>query len=213
VGIFLTLYTYYSFYLTVFPTGEVSVPEVRVFPPTEYMYVPNYCQYFFAHLGANRERNVGVIAQVIFTKQNDHTVLRITWEGSIRKRGCFNCCSRWWIEIDGSPCSKYEDISTSITSNVAQDIFAPTTISGFCAESGELGIGDGDKQIRLLVGACPGYGFTNTGSGQYSTSRMIVDELPLCELSVLSLAGRLRGRWGGATHTYSISLLRVGVHI
>ena len=168
--------------LTPFPyLGETSVPEVRVFPPVEYTYTPNYCQYFFAHLDVNRERNVGVIAQVIFNKQHDHTVLRITWEGSLRKTGCISCCSKWWIEIDGSPCSKFEDISTSITSNFAQDIFAPTTISGFCAESGSLQIGVGDRQVRLLVGECPGFGFTNTGSGFYSTSRLIVEELPFSE--------------------------------
>ncbi len=68
--------------LTPFPyLSEASVTEVRVRPPVEYTYTPNYCQYFFAHLDVNYDRNVGIIAQVIFNELHDHTVLRITWEG------------------------------------------------------------------------------------------------------------------------------------
>ena len=150
-------------------------------PPAEYIYTPNYCQYFFPHLGVNRERNVGIIAMVIFTKQHDHTVLRVTWEGNLRKKSCNNCCTRWWIEVDGAPCSNFEKIETSITSSTAQDIFAPTTITGLCFESGDLPVADGDHQVRLLVGTCVGFPITNSGSGFFSSSRLIVEELPRCE--------------------------------
>ena len=151
-------------------------------PPEDFIYTPNYCQYFFPNLGGNRERNVGGIAVAKFTKEHPHTVLRVTWEGNLRKRACNNCCTRWWIEIDGSECSSYEKIETSIISSTAQDIFAPTTISGLCVESGDLPISDGEHQIRLQVGPCDGSRLiTNTASGFFSTSRLIVEEIPTRE--------------------------------
>lgn len=147
-------------------------------PPAEFIYTPNYCQYFFPHLGINRERNVGIIASTKFTKDHPHTVLRVTWEGNLRKRACTDCCTRWWVEIDGSPCSNNEGIETSIVSSTAQDIFAPTTVTGVCFESGDLPIANGIHQVRLMVGNCPDSGISNAGSGFFSTSRLIVEEIP-----------------------------------
>ena len=95
-----------------------------------------------------------------------------------RKKNCRNCCSRWWINIDGSPCSNYEPIETSISSTTAVDIFAPTTLTGICFESGDLPLSTGAHQISLVVGNCPGSPFTNAASGLYSTSRLIVEEIP-----------------------------------
>ena len=91
------------------------------------------------------------------------------------------CVHRWWLEIDGSPCSNYEDISTSIRSSTAQDIFAPTTITGFCNESALLPISTGSHSIRLMVGNCPGATIVNAAGGFFSTSRLIVEEIPLRE--------------------------------
>ena len=95
-----------------------------------------------------------------------------------RKTNCINCCSRWWINIDGSECSNYESIETSIRSSTAVDIFVPTTLTGVCYESGDLPISTGAHQITLMVGNCPGSPFTNAASGLFSTSRLIVEEIP-----------------------------------
>ena len=119
-----------------------------------------------------------MIATVKFMKLHEHTVLSLTWEGNLRKKSCSNCCTRWWIEVDGSPCSAYEEIETSIRSSTAQDISAPTTISGLCFESGDLPLASGSRQIRLMVGNCPGSFISNAGIGFFSTSRLIVDEIP-----------------------------------
>ncbi len=116
--------------------------------------------------------------QVYFNKDHDHTVLRLTWEGNFRKKSCTNCCARWWITIDGSPCSNYEEITTSISSSSAYDIFAPTTISGICYQSAGLPIFAGNHTIKLEVGPCSGSRISNAGSGFFSSSRLIVDELP-----------------------------------
>ncbi len=59
-------------------------PEVAVLPPESYIYQPNYCQFLFLDLGFNRERNLGELVKVYFTKQHEFTVLRVTWEGNLR---------------------------------------------------------------------------------------------------------------------------------
>lgn len=116
--------------------------------------------------------------QVTFTKLHPHTVLKVTWEGNLRVRSCTNCCSQWWINIDGSPCSAYENIATSISSAAAYDIFAPTTLTGVCYESADLAIGQGQHVIELDVGNCPGSRIANSATGLLSTSRLIVEEIP-----------------------------------
>lgn len=45
-------------------TGDDTFPEVRPEPPAEYVYRPHYCQYFYATLTTQAERNLGAIAQV-----------------------------------------------------------------------------------------------------------------------------------------------------
>lgn len=161
------------------PLGDPTFPEVAVMPPPDdFIYTPLYCQYFFPHLGGNRERNVGTLASVKFLKEHPFTVLRVTWEGNLLKRACTNCCAQWRIEIDGDQCTEYEDITTSITSSSAQDIFAPTTITGFCSRAGILPILNGNHLIRLTVKGC-GNQFFNTAGGFFSSSRLIVEEIPL----------------------------------
>lgn len=147
-------------------------------PPPGFVYLPNYCHYFFPTLAGQTERNLGTILQVTFTKLHPHTVLKVTWEGNLRVRSCTNCCSQWWINIDGSPCSAYENIATSISSAAAYDIFAPTTLTGVCYESADLAIGQGQHVIELDVGNCPGSRIANSATGLLSTSRLIVEEIP-----------------------------------
>ena len=120
-----------------YPSGNDYFPEVQATPPPDFVYEPIYCHYFYPNLAGNQERNLGIIAEVVFNKLHPHTFLRMTWEGNFRKKSCSNCCARWFITIDGSPCSNYEDIETSIASASALDIFAPTTLTGVCNASGE----------------------------------------------------------------------------
>ena len=161
-------------------SGDSTFPETAVIPPSNFIYRPNYCQYFFPNLGVNRERNVGVVATASFTKEHIHTVLRITWAGNLRKSSCQQCCIKWSIQIDGSPCSDAEPIETSINSEqLAQDIFAPATITGICSRTADVPISFGAHKVRLLVEICPGFtGYGNTATGFFSTSRLIVEEIP-----------------------------------
>ena len=186
--------------------GDNTFPIVRPIPPPGFVYTPHYCQFYYPHLGVNRERNLGTVAEVKFMKDHDHTVLRITWEGNFRfafvcvtsclflcvtftcevcnmcrKKSCNNCCVRWWFSIDGSPCSNFENIETSISSSVAYDIFAPTTLTGMCNESQGLPLSMGLHNIQLLVGNCLGAAISNAASGFFSGSRMIVEEIPARE--------------------------------
>ena len=68
--------------------------------------------------------------QVRFKKEHLFTALRLTWEGTLRQKSCSVCCAQWWFSIDGAHCSNFEDITTSIFSRDAIDIFAPTTLTG-----------------------------------------------------------------------------------
>ena len=122
--------------------------------------------------------------QAGFTKLHDFTVLKLTWEGNFRKRNCNNCCARWWLTIDGSVCTSYEEIVTSIASSSAYDIFAPTTLTGVCVESGDTPLWSGNITISLHVGNCEGSQVSNTATGFFSTSRFIIEEIPLRESSL-----------------------------
>ena len=178
--------------------GDDTFPEVAVRPPPNFIYSPNYCHYFYSTTAGQTERNLGTIlqvhthcsytqcllfhlfpsTQVSFKKLHAHTVLKVTWEGNIRTRRCVNCCSQWWINIDGSPCTEYENITTSIASALAYDIFNPTTLTGVCLRTSDLPIAMGDHVIELDVGNCPGSRIADSATGVLSTSRLIVEEIP-----------------------------------
>ena len=98
------------------------------------------------------------------------------------------CSCRWAIEIDGSPCSDAEPIQTRIISEGdSQDVFAPTTIRGTCSRTANLPISFGLHKVRLTVGICPGSDYGNTATGFFSTSRLIVEEIPRRESYLTSV--------------------------
>ena len=149
--------------------------------PTDYVYQPNYCQYTYANLSVNRERNLGHIANVTFNKQFDHTALKITWEGNFRKKRCRACCLQWFMTIDGFSCTAYEDIRTSISSQTSYDLFFPATLSGICFESNGAPVTAGKRLIKLEVGNCDGSTFSDGASGFSQSSRFIIEEVPISE--------------------------------
>lgn len=175
-------------------SGAEDFPEVLPEAPPAYVYQPHYCHFFYSTLSINRERNLGTIVETLFNKQHSHTALKFTWEGSLRKKSCSSCCSRWWISIDGSACNYYERIETTIASSTAYDVFVPTTLTGICTISETLPIESGIHLIRLEVGNCPGSQISNTASGFFSTSRLIVEEIPQCRCQNFSVHGVSCGR-------------------
>ena len=49
----------------VYLAGDNTFPELlSLEPPSEFIYFPHYCQYFFTNLGGREERNVGTVLQV-----------------------------------------------------------------------------------------------------------------------------------------------------
>lgn len=168
-----------SYSLPVLPfSGEDLIPEVAAEPPPTYVYQPHYCHFFYSNLGGDQERNLGTIAHVIFNKLHDHTVLKLTWEGNARKRSCTDCCAKWWFTIDGSGCTKPEDIYTSISSSNALNIFLPTTLTGVCFATLGLPLQKGQRRIKLMVGNCDNSRITDLATGFESSSRIIVEEIP-----------------------------------
>ena len=151
------------------------------------MYTPNYCQYFYEHLGRNRERNLGHIANVTFNKQEDHTALQLTWEGNFRKQRCTACCTKWFITINGAPCSSFEAVKTSIVSRTAYNIFFPTTITGICHEVDGVPLTKGQKLLKLEVGNCDRSPIADGAAGFSQSSRFIVEEIPRGTHGMLAL--------------------------
>lgn len=156
-----------------------AIPPNSTFaPPLSYVYTPNYCQYFYESLGRNRERNLGHIANVTFNKQEDHTALRLTWEGNFRKQRCSICCTQWFITIDGAPCTSFEKVETNIVSRTAYNIFFPTTITGICHEVDGVPLAKGPKLLKLEVGNCETSPIADGAAGFSQSSRFIVEEIP-----------------------------------
>eukprot|EP00731_Ephydatia_muelleri_P009476 Em0005g62a len=159
------------------PAGGVVPPVVTMTPPG-YIYQPHLCQYFYYRLVQNQERNVGTVAYAYFTKLHDHTLLRVTWEGNLRKKGCNGCCTQWVVKIDGEDCTGFEKIMTSIYSATDFDVFEPTTVSGICYEAGGIPIEAQQHLVTFEVGNCEGSRIADAATGFLSTSRLIVEELP-----------------------------------
>lgn len=163
--------------IILFP-GEDTIPEVAAEPPITYVYQPHYCHFFYTDLGGDYERNLGSIAELIFNKHHDYTVLKLTWEGNIRKRICDDCCAKWWFTVDGSACTNPEDIYTSISSSSALNIFLPTTLTGVCFAAQRLPLQRGLRRINLVVGNCDNSRIADLATGFDSSSRIIVEEMP-----------------------------------
>ena len=159
-------------------TGSEDFSEVIPIPPPTYVYEPHYCHFFYATLGFNQERNLGTVLETLFNKTHDHTSLRITWDVNLRKKSCSNCCSRWWVLIDGATCTFYANIETTIVSATGFDIFFPTTMTGICFLADDLPIEPGQRHIRVEVGNCVNSPYSNTASAFFSTSRLLVEEIP-----------------------------------
>lgn len=149
--------------------------------PAGYTYQPHLCQFFYYRLTGNKERNIGTVAYAHFTKQYDHTLLRVTWEGNLRRKNCNGCCTQWVVKINGDDCTGYEKIMTSIYSTNDFDIFDPTTVSGICYEAGGVPIGARQHLVTFAVGNCDGSFIADAATGFLSTSRLIVEELPHCK--------------------------------
>ena len=162
-------------------TGSGVVPPVVTTTPDGYTYQPHLCQYFYYRLVQNQERNVGTLAYAYFTKRHDHTLLRLTWEGNLRRKSCNGCCTQWVLKVNGDDCTGFEKIMTSIISTTDFDIFAPTTVSGICYEAGGVPIGARQHLITFEVSQCDGSQIADAATGYLSTSRLIVEELPHCE--------------------------------
>ena len=56
-----------------------------------------------------------------------------------------------------------------------------STLTGVCSEVGNIPIFVGYHNIKLEVGPCPGHFISDTASGYFSTSRVIIEEVPLGE--------------------------------
>ena len=65
-------------------------------------YSPRWQQYSWSSY-SNSDN--GLIKEEIFTKKENETSLRITWNGNLRIQSCSSCCRRWYFTIDGVECN------------------------------------------------------------------------------------------------------------
>ena len=189
------------------PHAAAIASNTTISPPASYVYTPNYCHYFYENLGRNRERNLGHIVNVTFNKREDHTALRITWEGNFRKQRCVVCCAEWYITINGARCT--EDVKTSIVSRTSYNIFFPTTLSGICHEVGGVPLTKGLKLLKLEVGNCEGSAIADGGAGFSQSSRFIVEEIPRGAANTVYIvyAWIIFGTiWGHGTNLFILNL-------
>ena len=123
-----------------------------------------------------------------FTKLNASTVLRVAWEGNIAVLGCFDCCMRWSILINGEECSDPGPIDVSLRQDLTDrnldipfDLYRPASVAGFCRGPT---IGTGNHVISLVVGACQPSDFEDivpsgrVMTGFNSVSRITIEEFP-----------------------------------
>eukprot|EP00049_Salpingoeca_infusionum_P002939 m.61450 g.61450 ORF g.61450 m.61450 type:complete len:499 (+) comp11866_c1_seq2:62-1558(+) len=133
----------------------------------------------YSHL--NQDCDTCVVMNCAFTKQFDHTVIRLTFTGNARFIS-HGSRAHWWLEVDEKPCIPHDgdpnngggiDASLHQTSNY--DNHRIMTIFGFCdrlAGGGTIRAGQHNVRLRLKTDA------NNAYTGWQSSSRIIIEEFP-----------------------------------
>ena len=132
----------------------------------------------------NDGKDVGQVVECPYTKKYDNTALRVVWNGTLRSAyQCNACCTRWYFTIDGKECAKPGAIDavayTWHADGTGTDLHHNRLIEGFCSDNTDGPIKKGDIKIGFWIGTCGGYGVTDGYTGWNSTSRIIVEEVPM----------------------------------
>ncbi len=132
----------------------------------------------------NSGLDVGLVVTCPYTKAYDGSVLRLVYNGTLRSGyGCNSCCKEWYFTIDGKECTspaaiegvRYQHIPGASWS----DLHHHGHIEGICRLAGGKGIASGARKIELRIRNCAGYGNNDGYTGWNSTSRIIIQEMPL----------------------------------
>ncbi|XP_062513735.1 uncharacterized protein LOC134189474 [Corticium candelabrum] len=150
-------------------------------------YNPRWQQYSWWCFTDGRDN--GLIKEVIFTKEQNETSLRVTWNGNLRLYGCTSCCRRWYFTIDGVECSAPQRIEGIVYQSNNINLHKTATIDGICMSalrSGSYTLDSGPRRIQFRVGKCSGHSTTRDAyTGYWNTvSRITVEELPLSKAVV-----------------------------
>ncbi len=125
----------------------------------------------------------GVVVKCPYVKNYDSTALRLVWNGTLRSSyGVNGQCKEWYFTIDGQECSKPAAVEGVKYSYVAGgswvDLHQVHTIEGICSQAGGA-INKGTRNIEFRIRNCAGYSANDGYTGWNSTSRIIIQELPM----------------------------------
>ncbi len=152
-------------------------------------FYPNWAQYVYTE--NTTESNTTSLYSSTFSKRTDNSALKISWEGNAALLNCSDCCTRWFIAIDGEECSSPGPIDGAIRQDLSDssigtfDLYRPISVAGICrGTNSSTPLVGGDHVISLGVGACAptedgdDIPTSDVVTGYNSVSRIIVEELP-----------------------------------
>eukprot|EP00118_Oscarella_pearsei_P015510 m.140383 g.140383 ORF g.140383 m.140383 type:complete len:785 (+) comp38301_c0_seq2:61-2415(+) len=157
---------------------EELPPATVILPPNQVGFLPNWKQCGFYSLNKGDDR--ATLMHCWFTKREDHTYLRLKYEGTTRLGYCHGCCMRWYFTIDGTECTLPNPIDTSLHISHKTDHHRAGTVTGFCGGVGlSRKIPKGVRKVQFNVGPCHG---SSTQYDAYtcwnSACRIIIEEVP-----------------------------------
>ncbi len=132
----------------------------------------------------NNNDDSGDVVECPYVKKYDNTALRIVWDGTLRSAyNCNACCKRWYFTVNGSECAKPGQIEGVLYTHILQgsttDLHHHHHIEGFCTENAAGPIKAGSLKIVFATANCAGYSDNDGYTGWNSTSRIIVEEVPV----------------------------------
>jgi len=106
-----------------------------------------------------------------YDKQEDDSLLRLTFASNLRTHGGGGRCCRWAIRVDGQQCR--EPINGNVYISPGGNYHHHRTITGMCE-----GVRRGRHRIEPWLEQCPGYGNADCYTGWQSTTTLLVEEGP-----------------------------------
>jgi len=120
--------------------------------------------------GEDATRRVPGVA-LDYDKQEDDSLLRLTFASNLRTHGGGGRCCRWAIRVDGQQCR--EPINGNVYISPGGNYHHHRTITGMCE-----GVRRGRHRIEPWLEQCPGYGNADCYTGWQSTTTLLVEEGP-----------------------------------
>jgi hypothetical protein len=132
----------------------------------------------------NDGKDIGKVVECDYIKKYDNTALRMAWSGTLRSAyNCNACCKRWYFTVGDQECSTPGAIDGVVYTNMLQgqttDLHHHRHIEGYCTGTSAGPIKKGNLKIAFWIGNCAGYSDHDGYTGWNSTSRVMIEEVPM----------------------------------